>query len=183
MKKTFFSMFFVTMFGVYALFQRADSGVAAVNTAPAAEQIPAANTVSNAIASAPAAEPVAAVTRSAVQTTPTPTPTPVATPTPAAAPTNQIYQDGTFTGTVVDAYYGNVQVQVTTKSDRIADVQFLQYPSDRSTSVRINSSAMPVLRSEAIQAQSAQVNTVSGASDTSAAFRESLSSALAQARV
>ncbi len=57
---------------------------------------------------------------------------------------------------------------------KITDIQFLQYPSDRSRSVRINSYADPVLRSEALQAQSAQVDVVSGATDSSEAFIQSL---------
>ena len=61
--------------------------------------------------------------------------------------------------------------------------QFLDYPKDRSTSIRINSRAMPILKSEAIQAQNSNVNTISGATDSSGAFRESLASALAQAKV
>jgi uncharacterized protein with FMN-binding domain len=57
-------------------------------------------------------------------------------------------------------------------------VQFLQYPSDRRTSQRINSIAMPYLRQEAIQAQSAQVDIISGATLTSEGFQASLQSAL-----
>jgi uncharacterized protein with FMN-binding domain len=104
-------------------------------------------------------------------------------PTPVSVPKkNGIYNDGTYTGSVADAYYGNVQVEVVITNNRISDVKFLDYPQDRSTSRRINSSAMPRLTQEVIQAQSANVNGVSGASDTSAAFRQSLTSALADAR-
>ena len=108
-------------------------------------------------------------------------PKPVAAPAPAPKPKGQ-YVDGTYTGSVANAYYGNVQVQATVSGGKIASVQFLQYPNDRSTSRYINSQATPILASEAIQAQSAQVNTVSGASDTSAAFQESLAAALSQAK-
>ncbi len=95
---------------------------------------------------------------------------------------NGIYNNGTYTGSVADAYYGNVQVEVVITNNRISDVIFLDHPQDRSTSRRINSYAMPLLTQEAIQAQSANVNGVSGASDTSAAFKQSLTKALAQAR-
>lgn len=91
------------------------------------------------------------------------------------------YKNGTYTGQSADAYYGNVQVKVTIAGGKINDVQFLDYPHDRSTSQRINSQAMPYLQQEAIQAQSAQVNGVSGATATSGAFLQSLSSALSQA--
>lgn len=91
------------------------------------------------------------------------------------------YKDGTYTGSVADAFYGNLQVQAVISGGRIADVIFLQYPSDRGTSVRINSQAMPILKREAIQVQSAQVDGVSGATASSGAFIESLGSALQKA--
>lgn len=111
-----------------------------------------------------------------------PTRAPTAAPTaiPAATPAGR-YKNGTYTGSVADAFYGNVQVQVTISGGNITDVQFLQYPSDRSTSIYINSQAMPLLKQEAIQAQSAQVSGVSGATATSGAFIQSLGSALSQA--
>ena len=92
------------------------------------------------------------------------------------------YADGTYTGSSADAYYGTVQVQATIQGGNLTDVAFLQYPNDRSTSQYINGQAMPYLRQEAIQAQNANVSGVSGASETSAAFRESLANALAQAK-
>ena len=111
-------------------------------------------------------------------------------PTPAAQgstppPPQQLasaYKDGSYTGPVTDAFYGNVQVQAIISGGKITDVKFLQYPSDRSTSRMINSQAMPLLTQEAIQAQSANVNGVSGASQTSGAFVQSLQSALSQAK-
>lgn len=124
----------------------------------------------------------------------TPAPTPsvqTATPAPAAAsapaPSSAVakaglYRDGKYTGPITDAYYGNVQVAVAVSGGKITDVQFLDYPHDRNTSIRINSYAMPILKSEAIAAQSANVDTVSGATATSGAFYDSLSSALAQAK-
>ena len=106
------------------------------------------------------------------------------TPTPVVVPPvkKNLYADGTYTGNVADAYYGNIQVQAVIQNGQITDVQFLQYPSDRSTSIRINGRAMPMLKSEAISAQSANVNIVSGATDSSQAFMQSLGSALTSAR-
>ena len=113
--------------------------------------------------------------------TPVPTMTPAAV-TPTVPPQTQgKYKNGTYTGNVADAFYGNIQVQVAISSGQISDVVFLQYPSDRRTSQMINSQAMPMLKQEAIAAQSAQVNGVSGATATSQAFIESLGSALSQA--
>lgn len=92
------------------------------------------------------------------------------------------YKDGSYTGSVADAYYGNIQVKATIQNGKISDVQFLTYPQDRSTSININNQAMPVLKSEAIQSQSANVSIVSGATDTSYAFQQSLAAALSQAQ-
>jgi uncharacterized protein with FMN-binding domain len=88
------------------------------------------------------------------------------------------YKNGTYTGPAVDAYYGMVQAQATVQNGKITDVQFLNYPHDRRTSQMINSQAMPWLQQEVIQAQSAQINLISGATLTSEAFASSLQSAL-----
>ncbi len=112
-------------------------------------------------------------------------PNPVA-PTNAPAPTSiprSGYKDGAFVGSAADAFYGNIQVQVTMQNGKITDVQFLQYPNDRSRSMMINQYAMPILKSEAIQSQNANVNIVSGATDSSLAFIQSLQSALNNAKI
>jgi uncharacterized protein with FMN-binding domain len=103
------------------------------------------------------------------------------TPSPTPAPTSTGLKDGSYTGSVVDAYYGNIQVKAVISGGKLTDVVFLQYPNDRQQSVEINSAALPQLRSEAISAQSANVNVVSGATQTSEAFFKSLASALSQA--
>lgn len=129
---------------------------------------------------APFGNPVAASDSSAA-----PAPT-KSTSHPAASSGSSVtsqgqYKNGTYTGSVADAYYGYVQVEAVVSGGKLADVKILQYPNDRSTSRYINSQALPYLVQEAVQAQSSHVNTISGASDTSAAFRQSLSSALSQA--
>jgi uncharacterized protein with FMN-binding domain len=91
------------------------------------------------------------------------------------------YTDGTYNGDTYNAYYGNVQVAVTIVSGKITAVKFLQYPNTHSTSVFINQQAMPYLQQEAIQAQNANVQLISGATFTSQAFIQSLSSALTKA--
>ena len=88
------------------------------------------------------------------------------------------YKDGTYKGPEVDAYYGLVQVQATIQSGKLANVQFLEFPSDRRTSVEINNIAAPYLQQEALQAQSATVDIISGATLTSEAFMMSLQNAL-----
>ncbi len=101
---------------------------------------------------------------------------------PKAKKKQGLYRDGVYTGASADAYYGSVQVQVTVSGGQLSDVQFLQYPSDRATSNRINTRAMSSLRSEAIASQHAPVDVVSGATETTGAFNVSLDSALSQAQ-
>ncbi|MHB8629086.1 MAG: FMN-binding protein [Aggregatilineales bacterium] len=101
---------------------------------------------------------------------------------PTVAPASNRYKDGQYTGQVADAFYGNVQVKVIIQGSRITDVQWLDYPHDRRTSQEINYQATPWLKSEAIQAQNAQVDIISGATLTSEAFIQSLGSALTQAQ-
>jgi uncharacterized protein with FMN-binding domain len=91
------------------------------------------------------------------------------------------YKDGVYKGTVANAVYGNLQVEVTITGNKIYGVKFLQFPNDQYTSSQINIYADPLLAQEAIQAQSANVDVVSSATLTSKAFVESLQSALTQA--
>ena len=92
------------------------------------------------------------------------------------------FKDGSYIGSVQDAFYGNIQVQAVISGGKITDVIFLQYPNDNRTSQYVNSLADPMLKQEAIQAQSAQVNIISGASASSQAFQASLADALSQAK-
>ncbi|MFA5933220.1 MAG: FMN-binding protein [Microgenomates group bacterium] len=103
------------------------------------------------------------------------------TSSPAPITSANKYKDGNFTGDVIDANYGNVQVKATIVDGKIAEVTFLDYPKDRTTSQKINNKAMPILISEAITTQSATVDAVTGATFTSAAFVKSLQSALNKA--
>ncbi|MGZ6004761.1 MAG: FMN-binding protein [Candidatus Saccharimonadales bacterium] len=98
-----------------------------------------------------------------------------------AATQSAKYKDGQYTGNAADAYYGYIQVKAIISGGKITDIQFLQYPNDRQNSVYINSQADPMLKQEAIQAQSAKVDIISGATDSSVAFIESLTNALNQA--
>jgi len=118
-------------------------------------------------------------TTSSVGASPSPTAQAAST---SQSPTLGTYKDGSYTGAVADAFYGNIQVKAIIQNGKISDVQFLQYPNDRRQSIEINSQAMPLLTSEAIQTQNAQVDIISGATDTSQAFIQSLASALKQAQ-
>jgi uncharacterized protein with FMN-binding domain len=84
----------------------------------------------------------------------------------------------TVDGPVVNTRYGPVQVRVTVQGSKILDVQALELPSDRSKSQRISQAAGPLLRNEVLQAQTANIHIVSGASYTSTGYAQSLQGAL-----
>ncbi len=71
-----------------------------------------------------------------------------------------------------------MQVRITLENGRITDVSAVQSPSDNPRDQEINSYALPELRREVLAAQSAKVDTVSGATYTSDGYRQSLQSAL-----
>lgn len=85
---------------------------------------------------------------------------------------------GTFTGTAVQTRFGAVQVQITVKAGVITDATALRLTDDDRKSVQISNRAAPLLRAAVIKAQSAQVQTISGATVTSDAYLSSLQGAL-----
>jgi uncharacterized protein with FMN-binding domain len=111
----------------------------------------------------------------------TATPGPTAT-TPAATSGSASASATTVTGSVVSTRYGNVEVQVTVQSGKITDVQAIELPSG-GRSGQISSYAAPVLASEALTAQSANIDIVSGATYTSGGYAQSLQAALDQAGI
>ena len=77
--------------------------------------------------------------------------------------------------------FGVVQVRITVADGRIASVEALQVPNRDRHDVLINERAVPILNAEAVEAQSAQVDLVSGATLTSQGYTESLQSAIDRA--
>jgi uncharacterized protein with FMN-binding domain len=84
----------------------------------------------------------------------------------------------TVTGSVVRARWGPVQVELTVDGGTITSVSVLQYPSGNGTDQQINSYALPILVQETVDAQSSDIDMVSGATVTSEGYLESLQSAL-----
>lgn len=160
MKKFLFSTLLIGAFAAYVFFDR--QGM------PNAEAVP--MIVENRPSTSPAAP-----AKTPVQTQPAPQ-------SPSQSQPTGAYRDGAYVGIRADAYYGNVQVKAVIQNGQLADVQFLDHPQDRNQSIMINNYAMPRLTYEAIQAQSAKVNAISGATLTSRAFVQSLTSALALAK-
>ena len=101
-------------------------------------------------------------------------PVKVATATPKVVTT----KTRTVTGQSVFVNFGYVQVKVTAKGKRIVDIQAVKTPNGDGRSVMIAQYSIPVLRQQALTAQSAHISGVSGASYTSYGFKQSLQSAL-----
>ncbi|HEY6957383.1 MAG TPA: FMN-binding protein [Candidatus Limnocylindria bacterium] len=102
---------------------------------------------------------------------------------PAGTTTSGQGGDGSYTGSKIRTVYGDVQVKVTVSGNKITDVQPLVLPSDRARSAYISQVAGPMLRTEAITAQSSSIDIISGATYTSIAYKRSLDSALKQAHL
>ena len=96
------------------------------------------------------------------------------TSAPPPAPTGT----QTVTGESVYTEFGYVTVAITLSGTRIVDVVAVELPSEHARSVAINDRAGPILRQRALAAQTADIDTVSGATYTSEGYRESLQSAL-----
>lgn len=111
---------------------------------------------------------------------------PVSTPPTAAAPpsptTPPASETTTVDGPVIGTPYGDVQVRAVLRGGQLLDVEPLLLPNDRARSRRISEEAAPLLRTEALRAQSANIDLLSGASYTSEGYAESLQGALDAAR-
>ena len=89
----------------------------------------------------------------------------------------------TVTGDTAQTQWGPVQVQITVAAGRITEVTAVRYPDGNGRDQEINSYALPVLAQEAVAAQSAQIDHVSGATVTSDGYVQSLQSALDKANL
>jgi uncharacterized protein with FMN-binding domain len=120
---------------------------------------------------------------------PTPAPSPPATPSPGApaatpsASPSPVALSGSFTGSDFPNRFGDVIVRVVITNGHLSDVQAVQLPSDRARSAYISQVAGPMLRSEVLQAQSANIDIISGATYTSQSYAQSVESALQQAHL
>jgi uncharacterized protein with FMN-binding domain len=85
---------------------------------------------------------------------------------------------GTFKGTAVQTRFGPVQVQITVANGKITDITALQLTNTDGKSIQISNRAAPLLRSKVLAAQSADVQTVSGATITSDAYLTSVQAAI-----
>jgi uncharacterized protein with FMN-binding domain len=106
---------------------------------------------------------------------------------PAPAAKRKVSASGagsaTFTGDAADTRWGLVQVRITVQGGRITTSEAVQHPQENRRDVQINDYALPILSQRALQAQSASIDTVSGATVTSDGYRRSLQSAIDQAHL
>jgi uncharacterized protein with FMN-binding domain len=98
--------------------------------------------------------------------------------TPQQPPSSLPSGERAITGNVADTAYGPVQVQLVMKSTRIVKVNILEQPSSTEHDLQLGQLAFPRLIGETIAAQSARIDTVSGATYTSGGYIKSLQSAL-----
>ena len=105
-----------------------------------------------------------------------------ATTTPSASPTAAATSaSATVNGAAAQTRYGPVQVQITVKDGQIVAADAVVYPTQDRRDQEINAVAIPELDDAVLQAQSAQIDTVSGATVTSIGYLTSLQSAIDQA--
>lgn len=109
------------------------------------------------------------------QATPNPTTT---TTSPKKSSTNKAGASGTYSGSVAQTRWGPVQVSITVSNGKITSVSVPVYPNGNGRDAEINSYALPILRQETVDAQSANIDTVSGATVTSDGYLESLQAAI-----
>ncbi len=116
-------------------------------------------------------------------TTPSPSVTPSSSATPSPSATTPSSTTKTYTGDQVMTRWGPMQVEITVSGGKITAAQAVQYPNGNGRDAEINSYALPVLNQEVVDRQSAQIDTVSGATVTSDGYLQSLQSALDQAHL
>ncbi len=128
----------------------------------------------------------AAVTLPATDPGATTTPDSNESPSPSASSSTGSTSTGsssgsgtaTYTGSSVSTRWGDVQVSITVTNGKITDVRVPVYPNENGRDQEINSYALPILAQETLQAQNADIDTVSGATVTSDGYLQSLQSAL-----
>ena len=94
----------------------------------------------------------------------------------AAAAADTGLKDGRYRGRATDYAYGRIQVSLTIDGGKIVAAD-ATYPVTENPNVR-NADAIRQLKQETLKKQSAKVDAVSGATLTTAAYKESLQAAL-----
>jgi uncharacterized protein with FMN-binding domain len=90
-------------------------------------------------------------------------------------------KDGTYTGKSEFTVYGTVQIAAVVSGGKITDIKFLQMPGPEGHSKEVTAFAEPFLKDESIGRTNANIQFVSGATQTSEGYQKSLQAALDQA--
>jgi uncharacterized protein with FMN-binding domain len=108
-------------------------------------------------------------------------PAPLRTPAPKPRP----HPPGSVTakGPLVTTPFSSIQVQATVLDGRLIDVRTLSLTGSDTHTQALNARAEPILREEALEAGSADIDVVTGATYTSESWRDSLIAAIEAARV
>ena len=167
-----FGLAAVSTLGVAAYLHQAAQSTASATLVLASNETP--------TTAAPATTPSTAATTTPSTTARSSTQSTTTTTTKAKA--TGALADGTFTGAASTTRWGPVQVKITVSGGKITAVDVPSYPSNDNKSIQINRSAVPRLVQSTLTAQSASVNSVSGATYTSASYKTSLQSAIDKSR-
>jgi uncharacterized protein with FMN-binding domain len=109
-------------------------------------------------------------------------PPPVAAGEPAApVPAGLHLADGDFISDRHGLMWGDVRVKVSIHGGQITAVEALEFPDHRAQSAYLSQLALPILESEVIKSQKAQVDVVSSATDTSYTFQDAVADAITKA--
>lgn len=159
------------------------AGGSDIGTSGTSSSASASSSTSSSSTGTKSAKPVATKKATAATTKPGATQSATATTSPAAtqttAPATKTVKDGTYTGPTINVNYGNVQVMITVSNGRITDAVAVKAPKGKND--RYTNMAVPILKAQTLQAQSANIQGASGASYTSYGWFKSLQGALADA--
>ncbi|MFD7443940.1 FMN-binding protein [Streptomyces sp. NPDC059909] len=161
---------------------------AGTGAASSATTSPSASVSASASAASESASPSAVPSASRTTTAPAKTSAPTASRTPSGTTSTSGSTSGGSTtrsvaGATISTQYGAVQVQITLKGSTITGATAVKSPSSTPRSREISADAIPQLNQRTLAAQSANIDSVSGATYTSAGYRQSLQSALDRAGV
>jgi uncharacterized protein with FMN-binding domain len=104
-------------------------------------------------------------------------------PSSSSSSSNGSSKITSYTGSVAQTRWGPVQVKITVQAGKITNVSVLQQPNGNPRDQEINNYALPILINETVDAQSANIDMVSGATVTSDGYVRSLQAALDEAGI
>ena len=108
---------------------------------------------------------------------------PTTTSSPQGGSSGKSSNIKTYTGSVAQTRWGPVQVKITVQDGKLTKVTVLQQPNGNRRDQEINDQALPILIDETVNAQSAKIDMISGATVTSEGYLQSLQAAIDEAGI